>query len=308
MKISKVGGIIAAASKKDAYPMMLIGHIPIVKRIVLTFQQAGIFPIVIVTGAAEDEVKSQLSDYGVIFLQNANSEAPSLFESVKIGLSYLQDKCERVAFAPVNVPMFTPDTLKRLINTDYEIVSPSYRKAGGHPVLLSSSIIPAILSYKGENGLRGAVASMENRRKWVEVEDEGVISSVWNPERLNAYLELHNRAILHPFMRISIEKDTLFFNGRVKLLLLLIADTHSVRTACDQMALSYAKAWDMLNILEAELGYPIIERRQGGSHGGKTELNEKGILFLKAYQEFEDNVFRYSQNEFNRIFRESNIL
>jgi len=308
MKISKVGGIIAAASKKDAYPMLQIGHIPIVKRIVLTFQQAGIFPIVIVTGAAEDEVKSQLSDYGVIFLQNANNEAPSLFESVKIGLSYLQDKCERVAFAPVNVPMFTPDTLKLLISTDSDIVTPSYRQAGGHPVLLSSSIIPAILAYEGDNGLRGAVASMEHRRKWVEVEDEGVISSVWNPERLNAYLDSHNRAILHPFMRISIEKETLFFNGRVKLLLLLIADTHSVRTACGQMALSYAKAWDMLNTLEAELGYPIIERRQGGSHGGKTELNGKGFLLLKAFQEFEDNVFRYSQNEFNRIFRDTNIL
>lgn len=308
MKISKVGGIIAAASKKDAYPMLQIGHIPIVKRIVLTFQQAGIFPIVIVTGAAEDEVKSQLSDYGVIFLQNANNEAPSLFESVKIGLSYLQDKCERVAFAPVNVPMFTPDTLKQLINTDYDIVTPSYRQAGGHPVLISSSIIPAILAYEGANGLRGAVASMEHKRKWIEVEDEGVISSVWNPERLNAYLDSHNRAILHPFTRISIEKESLFFNGRAKLLLLLIADTHSVRTACSQMALSYAKAWDMLNTLEAELGYPIIERRQGGSHGGKTELNEKGFLLLKAFQEFEDNVFRYSQNEFNRIFRETNIL
>jgi len=308
MKTSRVGGIIAAASKKDAFPMLQIGQIPIVKRIVLTFQQAGIFPIVIITGAEEDEVKSQLSDYGVIFLQNTNSEAPFLFESVKIGLSYLQDKCDRVAFAPVNVPMFTPETLKLLINTDYEIVTPTYRQTGGHPVLLSSGVIPEILAYTGENGLRGAVASMESRRKRVEVDDEGVVSSVWNPDRLNSYLNSHNKSILHPFMRISIEKETLFFNSRMKLLLLLIADTHSVRSACDLMALSYAKAWDMLNTLETELGYPVLIRRQGGSHGGKTDLNEKGFAFLEAYQQFEDNIFRYTQGEFNRLFRETNIL
>ncbi len=308
MKFGEIGGIIAAASKKDAVPLLQVGSIPIVKRIVLTYQQAGIFPIVIVTGAQEEEVRSQLSDYGVIFLHNENCEAPSLFESVKLGLSYLQDKCDRVAFSPVNVPMFTPDTLKLLISTDSPIVTPSYRQTGGHPILLSSAMIPFILAYEGENGLRGAVASMEHLRKWVEVDDEGIISSVGDPERLRAYLDSHNQSILHPFMRISLEKESLFFNSRVRLLLILIADTYSVRSACDLMALSYAKAWDMLNILETELGYPILTRRQGGSHGGKTELNEKGFLFLSAYREFEDNIFRYTQAEFNRIFRETNIL
>ena len=308
MIIGQIGGIIAAASKKDAVPMLHIGNIPIVKRLVLTFQQAGVFPIVIVTGANEEEVRSELSGYGVIFLQNANSEAPTLFESVKIGLTYLKDKCNRVAFSPVNVPMFTPDTLKQLINIHAPIVTPSYKQVGGHPVLLDSQIIPAILSYEGLNGLRGAVSSMESMRTWVEVDDEGVVSSVYDLDRLNGYLASHNQSILHPYMKISIEKETLFFNARVKLLLLLIADTHSVRSACDQMALSYAKAWDMLNTLEMELGYPIIHRKQGGSHGGKTELNERGFAFLLAYQEFEDSISKFAQNEFERIFRETNIL
>jgi len=308
VKFGEVGGIIASASRKAAYPMLQIGHIPIVKRIVLTFQQAGIFPIVIITGADEEAVKTELADYGVIFLSNTDSEATSLFESVKIGLSYLKDKCDRVVFAPVNVPMFTPDTLRSLLHTDYEIATPSYRQEGGHPILLSSSIIPEILAYQGENGLRGAVTSMGDRRKWVEVDDEGIISSVYHPERLTASLDSHNQSILHPFMRISIEKESLFFNARAKLLLFLLTDTHSVRTACQQMALSYAKAWDMLNTLETQLGYPILSRRQGGSHGGKTDLNEKGLLFLQAFREFENNVFLYTQAEFTRIFLETNIL
>ena len=106
MRISKFGGLIAAASKKAALPMLQIGTIPIIKRIVISFQQAGIFPIVIITGVDEDEVKYQLSNYGVIFIPNQQPDHPQLLDSVKIGLQYLQGKCDRVAFTPVNVPMW----------------------------------------------------------------------------------------------------------------------------------------------------------------------------------------------------------
>lgn len=56
MRISQVGGIIAAASQKVAKPMMQVGSIPIIRRIVITFQQAGVFPIVVITGVDEDKV------------------------------------------------------------------------------------------------------------------------------------------------------------------------------------------------------------------------------------------------------------
>lgn len=42
MPVSPVGGIIAAASLKTAVPMLQIGSISIIERIVITFQQAGI--------------------------------------------------------------------------------------------------------------------------------------------------------------------------------------------------------------------------------------------------------------------------
>ena len=150
MYISGTGGIIAAASKKEALPLLQIGSITIIKRIVLSFQQAGIFPIVIVTGTDEFEVKNHLASFDVIFLHNDNFEAPPLFDSVKIGLKYLQDKCERIVFVPVNVPMFSPSTLKTLMDTQGDMVTPCHNGIGGHPVIISSSIIPELLEYKGE--------------------------------------------------------------------------------------------------------------------------------------------------------------
>jgi molybdate transport repressor ModE-like protein len=308
MLINKTGGLIAAASKKQAAPLMQIGSIPIIKRIVLSFQQAGIFPIVIITGTNEFEVKNNLADYNVIFLRNDNFEAPPLFDSVKIGLEYLNDKCERVVFSPVNVPMFSPVTLKQLIDTEGDIVTPAYKSQGGHPIVISTKMIPEIFAYTGDNGLRGATAALESHRVWVDVNDEGILYSVHNVEQLEANLVRHNSALLHSFVSISLDKERTFFNSRTKLLLFLIDDTSSVKKACDLMALSLSKAWDMLNELEKELGYSVVERRHGGSHGGRTALTPEGLDFLNAYQQFENNIFVLAQEEFLKRFHATGIL
>lgn len=308
MYISGTGGIIAAASKKEALPLLQIGSITIIKRIVLSFQQAGIFPIVIVTGTDEFEVKNHLASYDVIFLHNDNFEAPPLFDSVKIGLKYLQDKCERIVFVPVNVPMFSPSTLKTLMDTQGDMVTPCHNGIGGHPVIISSSIIPELLEYKGENGLRGAAEVLGSRRVWAKVNDEGILHSIHNAEQLRANLIRHNESLLHSFVSVDLAKEYVFFNARTKLLLFLILDMNSVKKASEMMALSLGKAWDMLNKLEKELGYAVVIRRHGGSHGGRTALTDEGIAFLKAYQQFESNVFHFAQTEFDKQFHSSNIL
>ncbi|WP_426348559.1 NTP transferase domain-containing protein [Alloiococcus sp. CFN-8] len=308
MKISNVGGIIAAASTKLARPMLQVGAIPIIKRIVISFRQAGIFPIVIVIGHKEDEIKYQLSSYGAIFIHNEAYEEPPLFDSVKLGLSYLQDKCDKVIFSPVNVPMFSPDTLRRMLSVEGDIITPSYKNQGGHPVLLSSEVFQSIIEYSGDNGLRGAISAMKEKRVWLPVDDPGILYSVHNHQELKEHLEEHNKAILHPYLNITLEKESLFFNGRVKLLLFLIYYTKHVRNACDKMALSYSKAWDILNKLEKELGHAVVDRRHGGKHGGRTDLTEEGLQLLVAYQQFENTIFSHAHREFERIFLKKGVL
>ena len=146
MYISKFGGLIAAASQKAARPTLELGSITVVKRIVITFQQAGLFPIVVVTGVEANEVKYQLAGRGVVFLHNQEYQDPELLDSVKIGLEFLQNKCERVVFAPSNIPLFAPDTLASLLAQTDDLVTPVYEDRGGHPVVLANGVIPSILS------------------------------------------------------------------------------------------------------------------------------------------------------------------
>ena len=302
MKLSKVGGIIAAASKKVAKPLLQVGEIPIVRRIVITYQQAGIFPIVIITGAEEAEVKKQLSKCGVIFLQNEQAEQPELMESVRIGLRYLAGKCERVAFTPVNVPMFTPTTVSSLMQAEGDLVAPSWHGRGGHPVLLSDRILPQILEYEGPEGLRGAMNACDAKRVWVDVPDPGVLTNVHNETELHARLKEHNSAILHPVLHLRLEQEVPFFSDRLKLLLFLLADTQNMRVSCALAGIAHSKAWEMINTLEHTLDCQIVERARGGKSGGSTRLTEAGMAFYLGFTRFEARVYQFAQEEFKKEF------
>ena len=88
----------------------------------------------------------------------------------------------------------------------------------------------------------------------------------------------------------------------------MIGVTHSVRTASDMMALSPSKAWNTINKLEAALGYPLIDRRQGGQQGSGSDLTPKGAAFLAAFQRYEEQVLAYSNRQFESILRCGGLL
>lgn len=308
MKLGRVGGVIAVANMEVAMPLLQVGTIPIIQRIVITYQQVGIFPIVVVTGTEEEEIKRQLSPYGVIFLKNPDQEQPELMDSIRIGLEFLQGKCHRVAVTPVNVPMFSPVTLAELIQAEGDIIAPSYQGRGGHPVVLSDRVLPQILSYQGGNGLRGAMAACSVPRSWVPVEDKGVLTNVRNEAELLAQLEAHNSAILHPVLHMKLEQESAFFSARLKLLLYLLADTNNMRTSCAYSGIAHSKAWDMINRLEQRLGYSVVERQRGGKSGGSTRLTQQGQDFLTAYHDFEQTVHQFTQEEFKKRFIYTKII
>jgi molybdate transport repressor ModE-like protein len=308
MRRSNIGGIIIAASTSRAKPMLKLGSIPVVKRIVLTFQQAEVFPIVVITGTQEEEVRHELSDFGVIFIKNENCEDATLYESLKIGLNYLQDKCSHIAIAPVNSPVFTPETLMKLLVANNDVAFPVYQEQVGYPILITTGVIPEIMDYKDEEEFRQAIYSYRNNHARVEVEDEGVVQDIHSYEQLQMLLEKYNKTLMQASVGLSIEKETVFFDNRAKLLLYLVSETMSVSKACELMSMSYAKAWKVLNKLEDELGYRMIQRRQGGSRIGRTLLTQKGMDFLQAYMEYEDSVFTYARSEFVRIFKDKNLI
>ena len=105
----KTAALIVAAGMSsrmgDFKPMLSIGSISVAQRVVAAFQQAGIRKIVMVTGLNAVTLERHLAGSGVIFLRNDAYETTQMFDSVKIGLAYLQGKCDAVLFTPVDIPL-----------------------------------------------------------------------------------------------------------------------------------------------------------------------------------------------------------
>ena len=149
---------------------------------------------------------------------------------------------------------------------------------------------------------------MKNRRKRVAVDDEGTVLTIHEQAAIKAHLEKHESKFIHPYLRMSIEREDSLLDARAKLLLLLVGETHSVRKASEMMALSPSKAWNTFNKLEDALGYAIIERRQGGKHGSGSDLTPKGWALLRASQMYEERMLAYAYKQFGEIFYEGGIL
>lgn len=305
-KKNKIGAVIAAAGKFDEEegisPFMKLGAISLIRRIVLVFRQAQVDPIVVITGYQAFELEHHLASYGVIFIHNENYEKSDKFMSLKLGLEFMQDKCDKVFFSSLGIPMVMPETLRKMALSDSLITAPSFENKNGHPLLIDAQIIPAIINYQGTGGMKGALEATGVEKEYMHVEDEGILLSIENISRLEDSLPEYNEHLLHPFVNISIEKEVVFFDARAKLLLFLIQEFHSVQGACKQMAISKGKAWDMIIKMEEELGVTIVQRQQGGRRERKTTLTPEGKLFLEFYTKYEEEVKKFAVQKFEEMY------
>ncbi|MGM9626851.1 MAG: NTP transferase domain-containing protein [Faecousia sp.] len=271
----------------DFKPMLSIGSITIAQRVIATFHQAGIEKIVMVTGYQAVTLERHLSGSGVIFLRNDRYETTQMFDSVKIGLEYLMDKCDRVLFTPVDVPLFTAGTVRKLLDSGAALACPVCDGQQGHPLLISAALLPKILADCGEQGLKGAVSRCGAALTAVAVNDPGTLRDADTPEDYSALVEYHNSQLIRPVVSVSLNREMPFFDRKTAMLLMLIDETSSVRAAGQRMQLSYSSCWNLIHTLESQLNFTLIERTQGGAGGSQSRLTQRGRLLLERFDAYE---------------------
>ncbi len=302
----KIGGLIVAAGMSsrmnDFKPMMKIGSISTIQRVISTMQQAGVKTVVVVTGFQAEMLEKHIAKMNVICLKNEAYEHTEMFESVKIGMNYLQDKCDKILFTPADIPLFTVETVRLLMNCSALLAKPVCQGKGGHPLLIDASLLPGLITYNGTGGLKGAVTGCGCPITRVDVGDEGILFDADTQEDFKRLLDHHNSQMLRPKLKLTLAKEQEFFDQRTALLVSLIGESGSVRTACEKMKVSYRKGWEMLNRLEEQLGFPIIIRHPGGISGGYSELTEAGSLFLRKYYELQERAEQAVRVLFDEIY------
>lgn len=196
----KTGAVIVAAgmsSRMKAFkPLLALCGSTMIGTAIESLRSAGIGEISVVTGNQSEKLQKYLSGTGVICLYNDKYETTDMGYSAKIGLSYLENRCDRVFFLPGDVPLFSKQSLVSMLNdmekSNCEILLPVRGGKMGHPILISSSAIPFLIHYKGDGGLKGAIDSFAGLKKTIELDDIGMMLDADRPEdyeRLKEYAE-----------------------------------------------------------------------------------------------------------------------
>lgn len=71
----------------------------------------------------------------------------------------------------------------------------------------------------------------------------------------------------------------------------------SLSRAAEQMHMSYKKAWDIVQRLNAHTKQPLVHLKKGGPHGGGAEVTQKAIEVMEEYERFEKEVSEIAERQ-----------
>lgn len=296
----KTGALILASSQPDGQdrgneemplflPMYPLDGTTVIKREIAALRRASLSPIVILAGYQKEILKNHLSHNNVIFVENETYEKTSLEEALQIGLEAARPWMDRAIVVPVGSPAFSPQTLEQLLQCGKNTI----------PVCNGQMGWPRLYVFQEDPGIRADTIS---------VDDAGILLSLLDKEgkeQVKQYFKTQ-RSIneLRCKTKMILTKEEDFFGPGVCRLLQYIDETGSIQAAASKMHMSYSKSWKMVNKVEKEMGFPFLDRCNGGKKGGSSTLTEEGRLFIERYQAMRTDMERIGQNFFDIYFKD----
>ena len=207
------------------------------------------------------------------------------------GLNYVARTCaacEKILLATPLIPAISTDTLKKLLESEHSLAVPVFEGVDGLPLVVSKASVSHYESVRGEGALSDFILFSPQSVERINVSDQGEQALFHWPMRAR--------------IKLSLARETIFFGPGPATLLRLIDETGSVRTACVRMKLSYSKGWQILNLLEKQLGLQVLCRRSGGQEGGSSRLTEEGRDLLHRYERLASEAQSSVNALFDKIF------
>jgi len=180
-----------------------------VEHIIRSFRAASVKNIAVITGNNAEKLENSLKDSGAVFLRNAMYEHNEMLDSIKIGLEYQKEKCDKIFITPVDVPLFASDTIKALLHCKTDAGIPTYNGKTGHPIILGNDAAAKILAYtggvannssrsrpagpaadSGNGGLRNVIAELSLEVEYIETRDQCILYDIDTQEDYSSLLEL----------------------------------------------------------------------------------------------------------------------
>jgi molybdenum cofactor cytidylyltransferase len=169
-------------------PGLDCGGVPLLVHTVRAF--AGVCDTVwVVTGHRSDDVAALVAhEAGVEVVFNPDWTA-GMFTSVQAGVRRVT--ADRFFVTPGDLPLLDPGVVRRLCDTEGDLVSPVYDGQGGHPVLLGRRWAGILVAAPGSSRLRDVLA--DSPRTTVDMDDDAVLRDIDTCEDYEDYLERTQR-------------------------------------------------------------------------------------------------------------------
>lgn len=180
-------------------PVLPVAGRPAIVHLIEKLFAAGVSHAVAVTGFRSNLLLELLQDRpDITTVHNPEFRTTQMFDSAKIGLQAVPDEYDQVLLIPVDIPFVREDTIRKVIQTEADLVFPSYQMRRGHPLKIHRKFIPQLLNYEGTNGLRGALNSLHTEPSYVVVDDPFIIRDMDTPQDYRALLKAYrHQEVLH---------------------------------------------------------------------------------------------------------------
>jgi molybdate transport system regulatory protein len=97
--------------------------------------------------------------------------------------------------------------------------------------------------------------------------------------------------------------NSAFGEGKYRLLK-AVKEAGSLKAACEELKISYRKAWGDLKKAESRLVVKLVQKIRGGRGGGNTLLTRYGEKLVQAYSRLRKAVEKRIEREFKHFQEE----
>jgi len=184
----RVAAVILAAGKSsrmgEPKQLLRLGETTVLGQTLENVRGAGVGEIVVVLGSSADTIRQQLpaSTFSGLKVVVNQDYGQGMASSLRAGLSAVGPHIDASLIVLADQPFTRSETLNRIVDryldSNAQIVIPSYKGFRGNPVLLDRSVFTEVMALDGDIGCRAVFGSHLEGIVKVEVEDVGVLLDI----------------------------------------------------------------------------------------------------------------------------------
>lgn len=191
-----LGAVIAAAGLSsrmgDFKPLLPYRGKTILAATVEKLQAVGAEEIVIVAGHRHEEIRKYFADSSLKIVYNPHYRERDMLYSLQCGIKNIK-KATAAFIMPADMPAISLQTFADITNAwqanKGELIIPVQNGRWKHPPLIGRRYFADIISFSGENGMRGILNKFEKKAFLIEISDDGLNVDVDTPEEYRRLLE-----------------------------------------------------------------------------------------------------------------------